>query len=150
MIYTNELHFTITYPLLKRQYQMCSKLHQPPWKKRKWIYVWDKLGACFNKQKGRKSSHSQFSTQTYLMNKMSAYEAATSWSRGIPRKNLRSLIKSYFFPSYLIVLLNASKSLSKVRSFDIKWIKYGPVRQIHPNTGEYLVFFSKHQSNCIC
>ena len=54
VVYTYELHFTITHSLFKRQSQMCSKLHQLSWKKRQWIYVWDKLGSFFNKKKGKK------------------------------------------------------------------------------------------------
>ena len=39
-----------------------------------------------------------------------------------------------------MVLLNGSKRLSEVRSFEIKWI-CRHMRQIQPETGEYLVFF---------
>ena len=43
-------------------------------------------------------------------------EVATAWTRGIPCKILTFLIKLY------LVLLNGSKMLSEVRSFEIKWI----------------------------
>ena len=69
--------------------------------------------------------------------KVLAYETATAWNRGIPCKILNFLIKLY------LVLLNGSIILSEVRSFEIKWI-YRPIRQIQPETGEYLVFFSKY------
>ena len=68
--------------------------------------------------------------------KVLAYEAATAWNRGIPCKTLNFLIKLY------LVLLNVSKRLSEVRYFEIKWICW-PMRQIQPETGEYLVFFFK-------
>ena len=66
--------------------------------------------------------------------KVLAYEAATDWNREISCKILTFLIKLY------LVLLNGSKRLSDVRSFEIKWI-CRPMRQIQPETGEYLVFF---------
>ena len=75
--------------------------------------------------------------------KVLAYEAATAWNREIPCKIFKFLIGSYFFVSWFIVLLNISKKLSEVRYFEIKWICW-PMRQIQPETGEYLVFFSKH------
>ena len=79
----------------------------------------------------------------YTLNlKVLSYEAATAWNRGIHCKILTFLIKLY------LVLLNGSKRLSEVRSFEIKWI-YRPIRQIQPETGEYIVFFSKYQSNYI-
>ena len=37
------LHFTITHSFFKRQFQICSKLHQLSWEKRQCIYVQDKL-----------------------------------------------------------------------------------------------------------
>ena len=39
MIYTYELHFTITHSLFKSKSQMCSKLHRISWKKMQWIYI---------------------------------------------------------------------------------------------------------------
>ena len=69
--------------------------------------------------------------------KVLAYEAATAWNRGIPCKILTFLIRLY------LVLLNGSKRLPEVRSFEIKWI-CRPIRQIRPETGESLVFFLKH------
>ena len=63
-----------------------------------------------------------------------AYEASTAWNRGIPCKILTFLIELY------LVLLNGSKRSSEVISFEIKWICC-PMRQIQPETGEYLVFF---------
>ena len=66
--------------------------------------------------------------------KVLAYEAASAWNRGIPGKILNFLIKLY------LVLLNGSKMLSEVRSFEIKGI-CRPIRQIQPETGECLVFF---------
>ena len=69
--------------------------------------------------------------------KVLAYETATAWNRGIPCKILTILIKLY------LVLLNGSKHLSEVRYFEMKWI-YRPIRQIQPETGESLVFFSKY------
>ena len=69
--------------------------------------------------------------------KVLAYEAATAWNRGIPCKTLNFLIKLY------LVLLNGSKMLSEVRSFEINWI-CRPIRQIQPETGESLVSFSKY------
>ena len=69
--------------------------------------------------------------------KLLAYEAATAWNRGIPCNIWNFLIKLY------LVLLNGSKMLSEVRSFEIKWI-CRPIRQIHPKTGESLVSFSKY------
>ena len=33
---------------------------------------------------------------------------------------------------------------------DIKWKKCWPMRHLRPETGESLVIFSKHWSNCIC
>ena len=38
VIYTYELHFTITHSLFKRQSQMCSKLQLLSWKQMQWIY----------------------------------------------------------------------------------------------------------------
>ena len=75
--------------------------------------------------------------------KLLAYEAATAWNRGIPWKILKFLIRLYLFVSWFIVLLNVSIFFSEVRSFAIKWICW-PMRQIHPETGEYLLLFSKH------
>ena len=65
---------------------------------------------------------------------MLAYEVATAWNRVIPCIILTFLIKLG------LVLLNTSKRLSKVRSFDNKWI-CRPIGQIQPETGESLVFF---------
>ena len=67
---------------------------------------------------------------------MLAYEAATSWNRGIPCKILTFLIKLY------LVVLNGSKMLSEVRYFEIKWI-CRPIRQIQPETWEYLAICFK-------
>ena len=75
----------------------------------------------------------QYFWTSYL--KVLAYEAATDWNRGIPRKILNFLIKLY------LVLLNGSKMLSEVRYFEMKWI-YRTIRQIQPETGKSLVFFS--------
>ena len=59
------LHFTITHSFFKRQYQMCSKLHQPFWIffngymfKTHCSSLEHKLKtfhACFNEQKGNKN-----------------------------------------------------------------------------------------------
>ena len=75
--------------------------------------------------------------------KVLAYEAATAWNRGIPCKILKLLIKLY------LILLNGSKMLSEVRSFEIIWI-CRPIRQIQRETGESLVSSSKYFSNYIC
>ena len=72
-----------------------------------------------------------------LNSKVLAYEAATAWNRWIPCKILTFLIKLY------LVLLNGSKMISEVRSFEIKWI-CRPIRQIQLETGESLVSFSKY------
>ena len=69
--------------------------------------------------------------------KVLVYEAATAWNRGIPFKIWNFLIKLY------LVLLNGSKMLSKVRSFEVEWI-CRPIRQIQPETGESPVSFSKY------
>ena len=74
--------------------------------------------------------------------KVLAYEEATAWNRGIPGKILNILIKLY------LVLLNGSKRLSEVRSFEIKWI-CRPIRQIQPETGKYLVFFFQNKTPII-
>ena len=72
-----------------------------------------------------------------------AYEAATSWNMGIPCKTLKFPIKLY------LVLLNGSKRLPEVISFEIEWM-CRPIRQVKPETGESLAFFSKYWSNYIC
>ena len=59
VIYTYELHFTITHSFFKRKSQICSKLHQLSWKKKLWVYVQDKLRDFLIKKRWRKSSHSQ-------------------------------------------------------------------------------------------
>ena len=69
--------------------------------------------------------------------KVLAYEADTAWYRVIPCKILKFRIKLY------LVLLNRSKRLSEVRSFEIEFI-CRPVRQIQTETRDYLVFFSKY------
>ena len=69
--------------------------------------------------------------------KVLAYEASAAWNSGIPCKKFNRLIKLY------LVLLNGSKTLSEVRSFEIKWI-CRPIRQIQPETGGSLVSFSKY------
>ena len=55
-------------------------------------------------------------------------------------KNFKSTNKIVPFVSCFIVLLNLSKSLSKVRYFDIKEI-CRPMRKIQLETGESLEFF---------
>ena len=69
-------------------------------------------------------------------------------SYGLKQRNtlkiLKFLIKLYLF--CLLIYFSTkyiSKRLSEVRSIEIKWI-FWPMRQIHPETVEYLVFFSKH------
>ena len=58
--------------------------------------------------------------------------------QGNPLQNLKFSNQIFF-----LVLLNQSKMLSEVRSLEIKWI-CRPIRQIQPETGEYLVFVSKY------
>ena len=60
---------------------------------------------------------------------MLAYESDTAWNSSC-----------IFLVSYYIVLLNASKRLSKVISFEIQWICW-PMRQIQTETGKSLAIF---------
>ena len=116
------LHIPITHSLLKSQSQMCSKLHQLSCKKRQWIYVQDKLGACFNKQKGKKN----FTFPIFESNILNKQNVDLWGSYGLKQGNSsqknKITNKIVFFFSYFIVLLNVSKILSKVRSFEIKRI----------------------------
>ena len=57
-----------------------------------------------------------------------------------PLQNLNISNQIVFFFSWFIVILNVSKRLSEVGYFEIKWI-WWPIRQIQPETGEYLMFF---------
>ena len=77
------------------------------------------------------------------MKKVPVYEVATAWNRGIPCNFSKYWSNCIcFIYSFLYFWFNISKRLSEVRSFEIKWICW-PMRQIQPETGEYLVFFFK-------
>ena len=70
----------------------------------------------------------------YIKFKIVGLWVDTAWNRGIPCIILTFLIKLY------LVILNGSKRLSEVRSFEMQWI-CRPIRQIQPETGESLVIF---------
>ena len=70
---------------------------------------------------------------------MSAFEAATSWNRGIPFKIFKSLIKLYFycfifyfFPLYIYIFIKG-KTFVNARENICR-----PLRQLGPETGESL------------
>ena len=77
------------------------------------------------------------------------WKSVGHWSRyrlkqRTPLQNIKiSNLIVFFFVPWFIVLLNVPKRLLEVRSFDITWI-WWHVRQIQPETGESIVFFSKH------
>ena len=127
--------------IVKKEIQMCSKLHRIFWKKGNVYMSNTNLVLVLTDKRGRKSSYSQFLTQTYWMNKISAYEAAKPWNRGISHKFLNHQSNRICFVSCFIVILNVSKKLSKVISFEIKWIKCRPMRHIQTEEGESLVIF---------
>ena len=54
VIYTNELHFTITHSFFKRQSQMCSRLHQLSWGKGNGYMSKTELVLVLTNERGRK------------------------------------------------------------------------------------------------
>ena len=74
---------------------------------------------------------------------MLAYEAATAWNREIPCNFFKTVIQLYLLRSFLYSLTYCIKEGIKDSNFEIKWKKCQSMRQLRPETGEFLVFSFK-------
>ena len=78
---------------------------------------------------------------------MLAYEADTSWNRGIPCIFFKTLIQLYLLRSFLYSLTYCTKEVIEDNNLEIKWKKCRSMRQLRPETGESLAVFQNTNKN---